>query len=141
MVRFEVTHEIAAPVDAVWAWWTDFGEVGQSFRVKHGAGSSTRTIVGREGDTITFYDKSILGNVRRSVTINHVERMLHEVGTEGQTFESTWRFEAMGPRTTRVARTMRARASPIFRGFSRWLTKQDLAYHCREAERELTRAS
>lgn len=141
MVRFEVSAQIDAPVDAVWAWWTDFGETGVPFRMKHGLGSSTRTIVARTGDTITFYDKSIIGNVRRDVRVNHAERMLHEIGSEGQQFESTWRFEAMAPAQTRVTRTMRVRAHPTLAAISQWITRKDLEFHCRDASRALGHSS
>ena len=136
-MRYEVEAEVAAPVDAVWAWWTDFGEPGATFRMKHGAGSSTRRILSREGDTVVFSDMSLLGDIRRTVRIDHAARALHETGAEGQTFESTWRFEAAGPGRTRVVRAMRVRAAAVFGPFSRWVTRQDLRYHCREAEREL----
>lgn len=135
-MRFEVAATVDAPVEKVWAWWTDFGEPGQVLRVRHGAGSSTRTIVARDAKRVEFEDKSILGTVRRVVTLGE-GHVFTEVGSGGQAFESTWRFEPDGDSRTRVVRTMRLRAARVFGPFARWVSAQDLRHHCREATREL----
>ena len=136
-MRYEVTCEVAAPVETVWSWWTDFGEPGTTFRMAHGMGSSTRTILARDGTSVVFSDKSLLGDIRRTVKMDASTRTLRETGEEGQTFESEWRFEPLGVDRTRITRTMRVRAAKIYGPFSRWVTRKDLAFHCREAEREI----
>jgi hypothetical protein len=135
-MRYVVAATVDAPVERVWAWWTDFGEPGQVLRVKHGAGSSTRTILARDERSVAFQDKSALGVIHRVVTLGEGWTFT-EVGTGGQTFEATWRFEPEGPARTRVVREMRVRAAPVFRPFATWVTRQDLRYHCREASKEL----
>jgi hypothetical protein len=135
-MRYQVEAFVDAPVDRVWAWWTDFGEPGQVFRVKHGAGSSTRTVLARDAKSVAFQDKSALGVIHRVVTFGE-GRTFAEVGTGGQTFEATWSFEPAGAARTRVVRVMRVRAASIFRPFAARVTAQDLRYHCREASKEL----
>lgn len=135
-MRIEVSGTIDAPVSRVWAWWTDFGEPGQRFVVHHGAGKSTRTILARDARTIIFEDKSLLGVIHRTVTIGEGHTFT-EVGRGGQTFESSWSFEVVDDRHTRVVRVMRVRASQIFAPFVKYVTSRDLRYHCREASEAL----
>lgn len=135
-MRFTVDGEIAAPLADVWAWWTDFGKPGDVFRMKHGLGSSTRTIESVTAETVVFADKSAIGNIRRTVRIVQPHTLV-ETGEGGQQFESTWTFEAIGSGRTRVTRTMRVRARAVYGPITRAITRFDLRYHCREAEREL----
>lgn len=135
-MRFEASALVDAPVERVWAWWTDFGEAGASFRMSHGLGASTRRILEASAGVVVLEDKSLLGTVRRTVRLLDGRR-LHEVGTGGQTFESEWRFEDAGGGRTRVTRTMRVRGHKAFAPFARLVTNADLRHHCREAERDL----
>lgn len=135
-MRFVVEAEVAAPLDRVWAWWTDFGEPGASFRMKHGAGSSTRRILENAGGVVVLEDRSVLGNLRRKVRILPDHRLL-ETAEDGQEYESEWTFREAGPDRTRITRSMRVRAHPVFKPFAAWVARQDLKHHCREAERDL----
>lgn len=138
-MRFTVEGFIDAPRDAVWAWWTDFGSPGETFRMKHGAGSSTRRILDVAKERVVVEDASAIGVVHREVRVG--DFTLHETASGGQTFESEWRFDAVAPDRTRVTRSMRLRAHAAYGPFARWVTRMDLRYHCREAERELKRAA
>ena len=135
-MRFVVEAEVGAPLARVWAWWTDYGEPGAPFRVRHGAGSSTRRVLSNAGGVVVLEDRSVLGTLRRTVRVLPDHRLL-ETTEEGQDFESEWRFEAAGEARTRVVRSMRVRAHPWLKPFSAWVARQDLRHHCREAEREL----
>lgn len=134
-MRIEAVGEIDAPLDRVWAWWTDFGKEGDVFRMAHGLGASTRTILHVEPGRVVLEDRSLLGKVRREVRIG--DRALHETASGGQAFESEWRFEDAGSGRTRVVRTVRLRAHAAFGPFARAVTRADLRHHCRAAEREL----
>lgn len=138
-MRLAAEAEIAAPLDRVWAWWTDFGEAGASFRMRHGAGSSRRRILSNADGVVVLEDRSLLGTLRRTVRILPDHR-LHEAAEGGQSFESEWSFRDAGGGRTRVVRTMRIRAHPFFKPVSAWIVRQDLRHHCREAERELAGA-
>lgn len=137
-MRFEVSGEVEAPLERVWAWWTDFGATGESFRMKHGPGSSTRTILASDARGATFEDASLIGTVHRVVTLGE-GHTFDEVGSGDQAFECQWRFEPVGEGRTRVVRVMRVRAAKVFGPFARWVSAQDLRYHCREATRELSK--
>lgn len=127
---------VHAPLDRVWAWWTDFGKPGDEFRVSHGLGSSTRRILDAGPGEIVIEDRSIGGTIRRTVRVGPDHR-IHETGAGAQRFESEWRFEAVDAARTRVTRTMRLRAAAVFKPFAWAVTLQDLRHHCREATRDL----
>lgn len=135
-MRFVVACDVAAPVDRVWAWWTDFGAPGDEQRVTHGLGASRRRILEASPGRVVFEDKSMLGTVRRTVTLREGRTFL-ETGEGDQAFESEWRFEAAPGGGTRVTRTMRVRAARVFGPFARLVTAADLRHHCREAEKDL----
>ena len=135
-MRFVVACDVAAPVDRVWAWWTDFGKAGDEQRVTHGLGASRRRILEASPGRVVFEDASALGTVRRTVTLQEGHRFL-ETGEGGQTFESEWRFEPTPEGGTRVTRSMRVRAARVFGSFARLVTAADLRHHCRQAEKDL----
>lgn len=135
-MRFEVACDVAAPVERVWAWWTDFGKPGDAFRMTHGLGSSRRRVLEASPERVVFEDRSLLGTVRRTIRIDGA-RSFVETGEGSQTFESRWTFEPTPSGGTRVTRTMRVRAARVYGPFARFVTQADLRHHCREAERDL----
>ena len=135
-MRFEVACDVAAPVERVWAWWTDFGKAGDEMRVTHGLGASRRRILEAAPDRVVFEDRSLLGTVRRTVRLQPGHRFL-ETGEGAQAFECAWRFDATDAGGTRVTRSMRVRAARALGPFARLVARADLRHHCREAERDL----
>ncbi|HWH07704.1 MAG TPA: SRPBCC family protein [Candidatus Thermoplasmatota archaeon] len=135
-MMFEVACEVAAPLEGVWAWWTDFGSPGDELRVSHGLGASRRRVLEAAPGRVVFEDRTPLGTVRRTVRLQPGHRFL-ETGEGAQSFESEWRFEATPAGGTRVTRSMRVRAAAALRPAARLVTWMDLRHHCREAERDL----
>lgn len=136
---------ISAPRDRVWAWWTDYGEPGGSFRLWHGNGWGTRTIRSNDGRVIEMTDESPLaGAFARRVEVLGGYRIT-DVGTGERPFRSEWRFEeADGGRATRVVREIEFPSprivkllGPMGRALATRLVQRDLDAHCKEAERDL----
>lgn len=139
----EVSNLVHAPLDRVWAWWTDFGEVGALFVIDHGLSRTRRRIVSREGNVLLIEERGAgpkpgLLLVRHRVTI-HAER--HELEEDvlfpGRN-HSVWRFRAEGDATriTRVfARHGLSKLAPA--GVSKRFLQRDLDAHVAEANREL----
>lgn len=100
-----------APPDAVFEWWTDYGEPGERARVHHGLGASTREVLRREGDRLVLRDRFAGAHLDHDVRVRASERRVDEnyVGGVGLPYRSTWRFEpADGGRATRITREFHA---------------------------------
>lgn len=129
-MRYEVQVRIEAPPEAVWRWWTDYGEPGHSEIVRHGLGRTRRLVLGREGDTIHLRE-SVFGLpvLRHSVTL-HPERLAFR--EEARAFTAWWRFEPRGGGTV-VRREIETRGwAP--RRLVAWIAQRDLDHHAKEAE-------
>jgi uncharacterized protein YndB with AHSA1/START domain len=135
---------IPAPLERVWAWWTDFGEVGELFVIDHGVSRTRRRVLAREGDTLVLEERGAgpkpgILLVRHRVTILKDERAIDEEVTFPQRLRSRWEFraEAEGTRVTRTL-TLRGLArlspAPVAR---RWI-QRDLDAHVQQASAALT---
>lgn len=141
-IRIEVSAVVRAPVERVWAWWTDFGSAGDETKVWHGATSSRRRIVAAGPEGATFTDTSMGSTVRREVRLTG-PRSFHESARGGARFEADWTFERVGESRTRIVRALDVRSKPAnaLGPLGRWavrrVTQMDLDAHVREAERDL----
>lgn len=145
-MRFEVSDETAAPVEEVWAWWTDYGPTGSSSRVTHGFGVAGVRRVLEAGATRVVLAESVplpvIGGVevvRHEVLIDPDARTLRERSMEGAPFEAVWTFESTGQGGTRVTREVVAEEGPgkyapamLVKPFA----QRDLSHHVREFERD-----
>lgn len=122
-----VAGEINAPLAAVWAWWTDYGEVGVETKVGHGGLSSKRRVLHKEPGAVVIEDRWGPFRARRKLEIGE-----HVVVERNKQFRATWRFEAVGGDRTRVTRVIETKAP-----FARWMIQRDMDAHCRDAERDL----
>lgn len=125
---------LEAPLADVWAWWTDFGEVGVTHRVGHGTLPSRRTVLHKAGREVVIEDRWGLFAARRKLEIGD-----HVIVERNRGFRATWRFEAVGSRT-RVSREVETSGPRFTHAVSRRLLQRDLEFHCREAERDLRAA-
>lgn len=125
------------PLDAAWAWWTDFGEAGERFPMSHGFGPMQRRILSREGRVWVMEERGPLGiglQSRRRVSALDAEHAIVEDFLKPAGLKSRWQFaaEAGG---TRVSRTLRV--SRRYEKMGRWIAQRDLEHHVRELERRV----
>lgn len=148
-MRVSVSEEARVPLDAAWAWWTDFGEPGETMMVGHGFGPPMRRrIVSREKDRVEFEEQMPLPGGRgltlakRVVTLHDghwfTERARGRFG-----FNSEWRFESTADGGTRITRELVLKSGPVDasgalgeRAARAWMAR-DLAFHVRELERDV----
>lgn len=139
----EVSGRIHAPLDAAWAWWTDFGEPGQLFVIDHGVARTRRRIVAREGNVVVLEERGAgpkpgILLVRHRVTIRPESHELTEDLLWPTRNRSVWRFRAEegGTRVTRTyPRVGLARLAP--RGMLARYIQRDLDAHVATANAEL----
>ncbi len=147
MREIEASGVIRAPLDRAWAWWTDFGEVGELFVIDHGVSRTRRRVIAREGDALVLEERGAgpkpgMLLVRHRVTILPAERALREEVTFPARVVTRWEFreDPEGTRVTRrVDRRGLARLAPA--GLSRRWVQRDLDAHVAAANRELTQAA
>lgn len=140
-MHVESAASVPAPLEDVWAWWTDYGPEGTAMRVRHGIGTSERRVLARDAERVVLEERLPFGlgrALRHEIRLRAEDHCLMERDLRGG-FESTWRFEAIdgGTRVTRVVK-----ANGAF-GFvppplARALVARDLRHHAREAARDLT---
>lgn len=142
MIHVEVELIVRRPLDAVWAWWTDFGNVGDESRVSHGFTSSRRRVERLDANGVAFTDASMGSTIRREVVFGALHEF-HESARGGARFESDWKFEAVGASRTRITRKMdvKAKALEPFGALAVWGTRRvvlhDLRAHARACENDL----
>lgn len=135
-----------APPDEVWAWWTDYGDVGTREHIDHGLGATTREVVEKSGNRYVFRERLLggVGKLEHDAIVLDAERRVeeHYLGGVGVPYSATWRFEPEeGGRVTRITRVIDAEVpGPGFLGelaapAARLAIERDLATHVREFER------
>src|SRR5688500_1755851 len=141
-IRVEVSIVVRAPLERVWAWWTDYGNAGDESKVWHGVTTSRRRVLAAGPEGCTFTDTSLGSTVRRDVRITG-PHAFHESARGGARFESDWRFERAGEGRTRIVRALDVRSKPAsaLGPLGRWSVRRmaevDLRAHAKEAERDL----
>lgn len=145
MAAVEVSGLVRAPLEAVWAWWTDFGQPGDSDVVDHGAAKSRRFVTSRDGQWLTLEERTTWGAGRGILTVRHRVRVVpdrHEIDEEvlfPARSASTWRFtpDAGGTRITRVMPRTFALEKLVPTFLQRDTAQKDLDAHVRQANREI----
>lgn len=142
-MRVVASARVAAPLDKVWSWWTDFGEQGSESVVSHGAGAkSLRRVVSRQDGHLELEERTIPLKVpllRHSVVIHPETREVRETSDKPMPYRSRYTFERAGDGTL-VTREYESNAwwgkvAPA--AMVRRMVQRDLDHHCREAEQEL----
>ena len=136
-MRYEVSAVVRDAPESVWAWWTDYGEVGHSEIVGHGFGRARREVVAKEGDRITLRESAMgMPVLRHEVELHPARRAFRETS---ELFDAWWSFEAH-PDGTLVRREVevhpRGAGKLAPRGVARWLAQKDLEHHARAYEKE-----
>lgn len=141
-MRFEVTVPVAASADALWRWWTDYGNAGDSYRVVHGGVASTRRVRERSAARVVLEDGYGPFGMRREILVDESARVLRERPLAGPwDWDSTWRFERLGATSSRVSRVVEVRgasgrlASVAGSSIER-LARRDVEGHVKDFERE-----
>lgn len=139
---------VDAPLESVWAWWSDFGRPGESFRVTHGLLGVSRRRVVETGPDFVVFDEEVpflparLRLVRRRVTMEPGETPRLREQTEGAAaFDADWAFRehARGTLIVRSVDVGSLWTKLVPRGLARWLVGADLRHHARRCERDLAR--
>lgn len=144
MMYVEVEAIVRQPLERVWAWWSDFGNVGDEFRISHGFSSSQRKVLRVSAEGASFTDTTFGSTIRREVVFTGPHQF-HESARGGARFESDWSFEAVGAARTRVKRTLdiKSKALEPLGKLGSWGTRQvashDLRAHARACEMDLAR--
>lgn len=148
-MRVVVSVETSRSVEALWAWWTDFGQAGDEFDVTHGVGVGRRRILLADPDHVCFEERLPFpggGGPRlflEDVRILRDARRLEVTGKGRPHWEDTWTFEATLAGGARVTRTMRIHSAALDRmgKAAEWVVRRfvqaDVEHHVRQFEREV----
>lgn len=141
-MQLEIVVPVAAPVDALWRWWTDYGNAGDSYRVVHGGVASTRKVIERDAARVVLEDGYAALGMKREIRVNDAGRFLEERPLDGPwDWDSTWRFERLGEASSRVARRVEVRGASgriagLASGILERFVRRDVEGHVRDFERE-----